>query len=198
MVEPYIPGTNVRVTVIGGRYVAAAEVVRPFLQPGVPIADQVAAWNCDPRRGIWHTPTLRSMDQIEAEEQLLPHLAVHGYDLSSVLPDGCEIEAVGEEAAVIDRTAEINPGWAAMACRACAHLGVDVGGVDLRGPLAAFMQQPPADGSEGPVVLEVNVLPALHLHALPTTGAPQPVFAAFVAYCLQLPGAPPPCAAVLA
>jgi hypothetical protein len=36
----------------------------------------------------------------------------------------------------------------------------------------------------------------LHLHALPTQGAARPVFDRFVAYCLQLDGAPRPCAAV--
>ena len=61
--------------------------------------------------------------------------------------------------------------------------------------MAAFTAPPElADGAA--CLLEVNVLPALHLHALPTIGAGRPVFAAFVAYCLQLPGAPEPCARV--
>jgi cyanophycin synthetase len=83
----------------------------------------------------------------------------------------------------------------AVAERACALLGVDVGGVDLRGPLDAFARAPELSAGTA-WLLEVNVLPALHLHALPTEGAARPVFEAFVAYCLQLPGAPAACATV--
>ena len=195
VVEPYIAGTNVRVAVIGGRFVAAAEVQRPVLLPGIAVGEQVAAWNADPRRGSWQAPALRPMDLLEPEEDLLPHLRVHGLSLASVVPAGREVEVTGEEAAVIDRTDELHPGWAALAERACALLGVDVGGVDLRGPLAAFCGAPGQAGAAA-CLLEVNVLPALHLHALPTEGAARPVFEAFVAYCLQLPGAPARCARV--
>lgn len=193
VVEPYVPGTNLRVAVIGGQAIAAAEVQRPRLVGGRSAARQVAALNEDPRRGSWRAPELRPLDQIEAEEDLEGHLGVYGLDLESAIPDGREVEVTGDEAEVIDRTEEVDRGWFEVAEQACAWLGVDVGGVDLRGPLAAFSAGP---GSGGAVLLEVNVLPALHLHALPTRGAARPVFAAFVAYCLQLPGAPGVCARV--
>lgn len=196
VVEPYVAGTNMRVAVVGGRFVAAAEVQRPLLLPGSPVRSQIAALNTDPRRGSWDEPSLRPMDRLEPEEDLLPHLRVYGLGLGSVLPDGREVEVTGEESAIVDRTDELHPEWAAIAERACGLLGVDVGGVDLRGPLAAFRGEP-SPGS-GCWLLEVNVLPALHLHALPTSGAARPVFEAFVAYCLQMPGAPPVCARVLA
>lgn len=49
-------------------------------------------------------------------------------------------------------------------------LGVDVGGVDLRGPLASFVRAPRggAEAWREAAILEVNALPALHYHALPT------------------------------
>jgi D-alanine-D-alanine ligase-like ATP-grasp enzyme len=195
VVEPFVAGTNVRVAVIGGRCVAACEVVRPRLRAGGRIDEQVAGWNADPRRGSWDAPSLRPLDRLEPEEDLLPHLRVHGLRLSSVAPEGVELEVTGEELAVIDRSEELHPGWAEVAVRACGLLGVDVGGVDLRGPIEAFAREPSL--SRGTAwLLEVNVLPALHLHALPTEGAARPVFEAFVAYCLQLDGAPGPCARV--
>lgn len=194
LIEPYIAGTNLRVAVIGGQALAAVEVVRPTLAVGRSAAAQVEALNRDARRGSWATPSLCPMDQIEAEEDLEGHLEVYGLDLEAAIPAGREVEITGEELEVIDRTEEVHPGWLATAASACAHLGVDVGGVDFRGPLAAFAAAPAPDGPA--VLLEVNVVPALHLHALPTRGQPRPVFAAFVAYCLQLPGAPPPCARV--
>jgi len=195
LVEPYVDGTNVRIAVIGGEFAAAAEVVRPVLVGGRPPADQVAALNGDPRRGSWAAPGLQPMDIIVAEEDVAQHLAVHGYTLGRALPDGVEVEITGEEAEVIDRTDEVHAGWAKVAIDACAWLGVDVGGVDLRGPMTAFRSAPELARGTG-VLLEVNVLPALHLHALPTQGTARPVFDQFVAYCLQLDGAPRACAAV--
>lgn len=195
VVEPYVAGTNLRIAVIGGRFAAAVEVQRPRLLPGDRIGERIAAWNADPRRGSWDAPSLRPMDRLEPEEDLLPHLQVHGLRLTGTVPEGVEVEVTGEELAVIDRSELVHAGWIAVAERACALLGVDVGGVDLRGPIAAFAAAP--ELSEGTAcLLEVNVLPALHLHALPTEGAARPVFDEFVRYCLQLPGAPAPCARV--
>lgn len=195
VVEPYVAGTNLRVAVIGGVFAAAAEVQRPVLVGGTSPAAQVGRLNQDPRRGSWAAPGLQSMDRIVVEEDLEGHLAVHGYALAEALPDGAAVEITGEEAEVIDRTDEVHAGWARIAELACGWLGVDVGGVDLRGPMAVFRAAPELAQGTG-VLLEVNVLPALHLHALPTQGAARPVFAAYVAYCLQLDGAPPPCATV--
>lgn len=195
LIEPYLAGTNLRVAVIGGRALAACEVQRPRLAAGARAAEQVAALNADPRRGSWRAPGLCPIDQIEADEDLAGHLAVYGLTLRAPIPAGREVEITGEEAEVIDRTDEVDAGWLALAEAACAALGVDVGGVDLRGPLAAF-RAPPAAAAGAARLLEVNVLPALHLHELPTQGRARPVFAAFVEYCLQLPGAPPPCASV--
>ncbi|HEY8379950.1 MAG TPA: hypothetical protein VIK91_25845, partial [Nannocystis sp.] len=134
LLEPYIAGTNVRIAVIGGRAIAAAEVQRPRLQPGTSAAAQVAAYNRDPRRGSWQTKDLAPMDQIEPEEDLEAHLEAHGLSLGTPIPAGVEIEITGEEVEVIDRTDEVHPGWKKVAEEACAWLGVDVGGVDLRGP----------------------------------------------------------------
>jgi hypothetical protein len=199
VVEPELPGINVRVAVIGGRYAAAARVERPVLvgdgqaSPAV----LVERLNADPRRGTWEQPSLAPMDRIEVDEELLRLLAHHGASLDAPLSAGVCVELVGEEAETIDCTDDLHPGWAALCEAACTLLGVDVGGVDLRGPEPAFAELPPARWSPGrAALLEVNVLPALHLHALPTQGAPRPVFEAFVAYCLQRPGAPPPRAEV--
>jgi D-alanine-D-alanine ligase-like ATP-grasp enzyme len=195
VVEPFVAGTNVRVCVIGGQFAAAAEVQRPVLRAGRSAAAQVAAMNEDVRRGSWDAPGLQPMDRVVAEEDLAGHLEVHGVKLREVVPDGVEVEVTGEEAEVIDRTEELHPGWARVAVAACGWLGVDVGGVDLRGPMAAFRRAPElADGTAG--LLEVNVRPALHLHALPTQGAARAVFERFVAYCLQIEGAPEVCARV--
>lgn len=199
VVEPEIPGVNVRVAVIGGRFEAAARVDRPVLvgDGATSPAAMIAVIDEDPRRGSWEQPGLHPMDRIGVDDELERLLAHHGVTAHDPLPVGVRVEIVGEEAETIDMTDALHPGWAALCERACALLGVDVGGVDLRGPEAAFAEPPPAVWHPGhAALLEVNVLPALHLHALPTRGQPRPVFEAFVAYCVQRPGAPPPCAEV--
>lgn len=195
VVEPELPGINVRVAVIGGRFTAAARVERPVLV-GNGVASPATllhALHEEPRRGGWEQPSLQPMDRIDVDDELERLLDHHGVALDAPLPAGVRIEITSEEAETIDLTDALHPGWAALAERACALLGVDVGGVDLRGPADAFGGPPPQRWSPGAAaLLEVNVLPALHLHALPTQGQPRPVFEAFVAYCVQRPGAPAP------
>ncbi|MCB9755508.1 MAG: hypothetical protein H6713_36715 [Myxococcales bacterium] len=194
IVEPFLTGANLRVAVVGGRAIAAAEIQRPTLRAGaVSCGEQIAELNRDSRRARAHDE-LRGLDVIPSDDVVREQLRVHGLSLDARLSVGQTIELLSEEAEIIDQTDALHPGWRELAERACARLGVDVGGVDLRGPLAAFTRRPTSDGAAA--LLEVNVLPALHLHALPTRGRPRPVFEAFVAYCLSLPGAPAPCASV--
>lgn len=197
LLEPYVPGINVRVAVIGGRFAAAAEILRPALDGDGQrsVAELLAELNADQRRGSWDRPSLRPLDVIEDElvEELLE---VRGLGLDTVLSAGERIELCFEELEVVDRTDALHPGWSAIAVEAARLLGIDVAGVDLRGEADELFGAPP-NASARARLLEVNVLPALHLHALPTRGTPRPVFEDFVAYCLQLPGAPEPCATVL-
>lgn len=200
VVEPHLDGVNLRLTVIGGRCLAAAEIERPRIvgDGRTSVAAAIDALNRDPRRTSWDEARMVALDRIEAEEDFEEHLAIFGHELDAPLPVGVEVEITGDEAEVVDRTEEVDRGWFEVAEAACAHLGVDVGGVDLRGPSAA-LRSPPRGGAEAwreGAILEVNVLPGLHYHALPTRGAARPVVEAFVAYCLSLPGAPPPCARV--
>jgi len=195
LVEPQLGGVNLRVAVVGGRVCAAVELRRPELvgDGRRSIRAQLAALNADPRRVDWDQPALESLDHI-VEDEVVAQLAVRGLALDAVLDPGARVELCTDELEIIDRSAALAPSWAARAARAAARLGVDVAGVDIHGPAAAVFAGPGADRAGqggGGQISEVNALPALHLHALPTAGDPQPVFEAFVAYCLQLPGAPP-------
>ncbi|PRP99999.1 Glutathione biosynthesis bifunctional protein GshAB [Enhygromyxa salina] len=196
LVEPFVAGINLRVTVIGGRVAAAAELRRPQLRGDgcKTAAALLAELNADPRRASWDRPRLVALDRIEPE-QVAERLAVAGLELDEVVPSGVRVELSFEEIEVVDRSDELDPGWAAVAIAAAGGLGVDVAGVDLRGPAEVLLGGAEL-GSRRAGVLEVNALPALHLHALPTSGRARPVFEDFVAYCLQLPGAPPVCAQV--
>lgn len=193
VVEPHIAGTDLRISVIGGKPVAAVEIVRPVLEASQQtVRASIEQLNADARRSTWDRPRLTSLDRIEPEEHLADLLKIFELELDRPLPQGRSLCLPGEEVEVLDRTDDIHPSWMAVAHDACACLGVDVGGVDFRGPRGGFLRAAAMDGPGW--LLEVNVLPGLHLHALPTEGVSRPVFEAFVAYCLSLPGAPPPCA----
>lgn len=194
LIEPQIPGINLRVAMIGGRFAAAAEIQRPVLHGDGhrSIAALLAELNADPRRGSWDRPSLQPLDRIE-DEQVEPLLELRGLELDAVLGLGEQIELCFEELEIVDRSDDLHPGWIEVAVEAAKLLGVDVAGVDLRGEPDELFGAPPSGQAR---LLEVNALPALHLHALPTRGTPRPVFEAFVTYCLQLPGAPPICATV--
>lgn len=196
LVEPFVPGINLRIAIVGGRFVAAAEIRRPRLigDGRRSILELVAALNEDPSRAPSGESTLVVLDEIELD-MVEDRLAPEGLELDDVLAPEREVELVFEEVEVIDRSDELDPGWIAVAEQAAALLGIDVAGVDLRGPADELLgAAPPERRLAG--LLEVNALPALHLHELPTQGSPRPVFEDFVRYCLQLPGAPPIAASV--
>lgn len=180
LLEPELPGKNLRIAVIGGRVIAACVVDRPVLlgDGTTTLEAAIACFNEDPRRGVgWRAGAPTPLDQLEPDDTWLATLRVHGISPDRPIPAGLAVEVLPEEAETVDVTDALHPRWADVAERACATLGVDVGGVDLRvvDPVA------PDRGA----LLEVNCLPALHLHALPTRGAPRPVFEAFVEWCLR-------------
>ena len=197
IVEPYVDGTDVRATVIGGAFEAAARIQRPrIVGDGTrPIRHLVDEINGDPRRCTWESAAVCPLDEVELDQDLIGALQVRGAGLDAVLPAGVSFDILTDEQETIDCTDELHPSWQEVAVEACRLTGVDVGGVDFRGPWDALTGPAPEafDGRAG--LLEVNVLPELHLHAVPTQGRPRPVFEAFVAYCLSLPGAPAPTAA---
>ena len=161
-----------------GDTLAAVIIVRPALcgDGTSTVEELIERLNDDPRRGDYDQGALTSLDRVEPDEAWWSGRAVHGIGPHTVLPTGARVAVYTEEAETIDVTDSLHPRWAAAAQRATELLDIDVGGVD-------FLVDTPI-GPEG-VLLEVNCLPALHLHALPTRGAAQPVFEAFVRLCLE-------------
>jgi len=174
LIEPWVRGENVRVSVVG-QTIAAVRIVRPLLRgDGRTPRQLIAQLNEDPRRG--EHGDLTPLDQIAMDATLERVLALQGAAIDTPLPAGRSVVLLTEEAETHDVTAVLRPRWADAARRACAVLDIDVGGVDF------LLDDPSQDTG---VLLEVNCLPALHLHALPTHGDSQPVFRAFVRHCLS-------------
>lgn len=180
LVEQQLRGHHLRVAVIGGRFSAAVVVEHLHLvgDGASTISALIEAENRDPSRGDYDEGVLTPLDRIETDDRLIEYLEVWGLELESILTAGESLPIWSEEAETIDVTDDLHPELAWAAETACRALGVDVGGVDL------MVEDCKAPLRANAAVLEVNVLPALHLHALPTQGSPRPVFDAFVLHAL--------------
>jgi cyanophycin synthetase len=180
LVERFSPGEHLRVAVIGGVAVAAAiiEHARAVGDGTRTLRELVEQLDADPRRGDYDTGAITPLDRIDLEGPWLEAAGAHRIGLDTRLAAGQVVPIWTEEAETIDVTDALPPGFGEIAVRACEVLGVDVGGVDLM-----------VEGGLGgrAWLLEVNVLPALHLHALPTRGRARPVFEAFVAHVIAGP-----------
>ena len=137
VLEPMLRGVNLRVAVIGGQAVAAAEIRRPMLRGDgrSTIQALLETLNADPRRGSWRRPALTSLDQIETED-LEARLAASNLSLEQVPAPGQELEISFEELEVIDRSDELHGHWLALAAEAARLLGARVHVSGIRPALA--------------------------------------------------------------
>src|SRR5215472_170893 len=194
IVERFVPGTDYRVLVVGGRVVAAAEL-RPASVTGDGTADietLVAQVNADPRRGDGHS---RALTKIRLDDRVTEHLATQGLDLGSV-PGVGQVVALRRNANLStggtsrDVTDRVHQDVADMCRRAAAVIGLDVCGIDVRladiaAPLHGTDQGHVAAGA----VIEVNACPGLRMHQAPAEGTPRDVAGAIID-TLYPPGAP--------
>jgi cyanophycin synthetase len=193
IVERFVPGTDYRVLVVGGRVVAAAEV-RPASVTGdgvQNIGQLVAQVNTDPRRGDGHS---RALTRIRLDERVTDHLAAQGLDAGSV-PAAGQVVALRRNANLStggtsqDVTDRVHVDVADMCRRAAAVVGLDVCGIDVR---LADIAAPLHGTGQGPVagaVIEVNACPGLRMHQAPAEGTPRDVAGAIID-TLYPPGAP--------
>ncbi|GGJ08764.1 cyanophycin synthetase [Alicyclobacillus cellulosilyticus] len=178
LVERYLPGRNVRVLVVAGRYTAASERVPAHVvgDGRRTVTELVAAANCDPRRGQDHE---KPLTRIEIDQMAVRILAKQGWTPASVpaagqvvwLRDTANLSTGGEARDVTDI---LHPAFRHLAERAARLLGLDVCGVDLVIPEDAW-----ASG-DGGVVLELNAAPGIRMHLYPSQGAARDVGEAIV------------------
>jgi cyanophycin synthetase len=175
LVEGYVPGTEHRLLVVGGRLVAAnrgdsASVMgdgRSTLREL--IRNQI---NSDPRRGETEDHPLNpiSMDGVTRME-----IARQGFTIDCVPPAGLEVLIQRNGNHAFDVTDEVHPSIAAAASLAARVIGLDIAGIDL---VARDISRPLAD--QGGAIVEVNAGPSLLMHIKPAVGTPRPVGAAVV------------------
>lgn len=177
LVEGYVPGTEHRLLVVGGRLVAAnrgdsvsvtGDGRSTFREL---IRDQI---NSDPRRGETEDHPLNpiSMDGVTRME-----IARQGFSVDSVPPAGLEVLIQRNGNHAFDVTDEVHPSIAAAASLAARVIGLDIAGIDL---VAKDISRPLAE--QGGAIVEVNAGPSLLMHIKPAVGTPRPVGAAIAAH----------------
>lgn len=174
VVERFLQGRDHRILVIGGKVVAAAErVPAHVVGDGFrTVAELVEEANRDPRRGEGHENV---MTRIVVDEEVRRILARDGLSPDSV-PHGGRIVWLRDTAnlstggTAVDRTDEIHPENAMLACRAALALGLDVAGIDF---LATDIRMPVRESGGG--VVEVNAAPGFRMHLQPSEGRPRDV-----------------------
>lgn len=183
LLEPMFVGRELRVLVIGGRFIACYERLPARITgDGVlSVRALLRAFNADPRRGRLKDGA--PLASVPADAETKRALAAQGLELSSVPAAGRVVRlcgpaniARGGEAA--DRTDELSSDLARLSARAAEAVGVDVAGVDwiCRDPHA------PVRSARDAVVLEVNSMPGVRGFLHPSEGRPRPILEAYLDY----------------
>ncbi|MEN9313948.1 MAG: cyanophycin synthetase [Pseudomonadota bacterium] len=175
IVERFIPGTEHRLLVVGGKLVAAARGEEAWVTGdgqstirGL-IDNQL---NTDPRRGSTEDCPLNPVRLDSAARLELKH---QGFEPESIPPRGTRVLIQRNGNVAFDVTDLVHPSTADTVALAARVVGLDIAGVDL---VAADISRP-LEEQRGAVV-EVNAGPGLLMHLKPAEGQPRPVGRAIV------------------
>ena len=174
LVEKYLKGSDYRILVIDGKFVAAAlrEPAYVIGNGKDSIEKLINEINKDPERGLGHEKNLTKISMDDLTEQCLKD---QDLSLKSIPQDGEKI--------YVKSTANISSGGMAkdvtesvhllnqlMAERIAKIIGLNVIGIDL---IADSLERPLENDLSG--VVEVNAAPGFRMHLHPTEGTPRNV-----------------------
>lgn len=169
LVERFVTGRDYRVLVIGGRVAAVLERVPAFaVGDGIHTIKQlIDAANADPRRGQSEALPLYP---IHFDVKTTDVLAQQGLTVDEVPDPGRYVRlkptgSIRGGGAAVDRTDEIHPDNAQIACLAAKTVGIDIAGIDI---VSSDISQPML--ATGGAVLEVNHGPGFNQHLFPAEG----------------------------
>ena len=179
MVERYIPGTEHRVLVVGGRMVAASRgecawitgdgqhTVRELIERDI---------NSDPRRGEEEEYPLDTI-RLPENRGVMLELQRQGLTPDSVPEAGRRVLVQRTGLLTDDVTDLVHPDIAELSALAARIVGLDIAGIDL---VVQDIARPLAE--QGGAIVEVNAGPGLLPHLKPARGTPRPVGEAIVAH----------------
>ena len=166
VVEQWIPGSDYRLLVVGGRFVAALTCFPPTVTGDGKrtIRQLVEKLNEEPDRD-----DLR-LSPVAVGAEMERHLAKRCLVIDDVLSEGrtitlCASGHIATGGIPIDVTDRVHPDNRTMAERAAAAVGLDVAGVDF---VTTDISRPHLE--IGGTILEVNARPGLCMHVWPREG----------------------------
>jgi len=170
IVERFIPGTEHRLLIVGGKLVAACrgETVSVQGNGRATLAELVDLLNQDPRRGPEQEYPLDWIDLAKPAVQL--ELKRQSVEPGTVVPAGHSVLLQRNGNMAIDCTDEVHPDVAYHAALAARIVGLDIAGMDM---ILQDVSRPMKE--QGGAILEVNAGPGLLMHLKPTSGTPRPV-----------------------
>ncbi|RDV16416.1 cyanophycin synthetase [Pontibacter diazotrophicus] len=174
IVEQYIDGSDFRLLVINGRFVAAA-MRSPAMVTGdgtSTIKQLVNKENKDPKRGIGHE---KSLTKINIDKHTRSILKSRNLTTDSVLKKGETLYLkstanISTGGTATDVTDLVDPYNILMAERIAGLVGLDICGIDVMTTDIAI----PLNETRG-AVLEVNAAPGFRMHVSPAYGLPRNV-----------------------
>ncbi|WP_309640267.1 cyanophycin synthetase [Flavobacterium sp.] len=179
IVEKFVEGSDFRLLVVDGKFVAAAKRVPAHVigNANLSIRELIEEVNKQPGRGEGHEA---SLTKIKFDKDTFFQLQKYGYTIESI-PAENEIVFLKSTANLStggtaeDMTDDMHPENIFMAERIAKIIGLDICGIDI---MAANISQPLRN--TGGVVLEVNAAPGFRMHLEPSKGKPRNVAKAVV------------------
>lgn len=179
IVENYIQGKNVRILVVGGKFVAASERIPAYVvgDGHYTIEKLIERINRDPRRGRGHE---KPLTQIQIDDVVLTTLAKQGWTMKDIpaqgeyitLRDSANLSTGGQAS---DITEKVHASYIQLSERVARLVGLDVCGIDL---VMNDWTKPAA--SDNWAVIEVNAAPGIRMHEYPSFGQSRRVAEAIV------------------
>jgi len=174
IVEKYISGKDYRLLVVGGKMVAAAQRIPPFvIGDGIhSIRQLVDMENKNPLRGSDHEKPLTLIRLDDMSKQVL---AKHNYDENTIPKPGEKVFLryngnLSTGGTARDCTDEVHPENASLAVRAAELMELDIAGIDIT---CEDISKPLTPGNGA--LIEVNAAPGLRMHLYPSEGQPRNV-----------------------
>lgn len=171
LIEKLLVGTDFRILVINGKFVAAAKREPAFVigDGSSSVQELIDEVNTDPQRGVGHEKNLTKITIDAMTERLL---VINDLSLEDILPAGEKLYIkstanLSSGGTAVNVTENVHPLVKLMAERIARIIGLDVIGIDI---VAPTLQEPLQKNIGG--VVEVNAAPGFRMHLDPTEGQP--------------------------
>lgn len=179
LIEKFLSGSDYRILVINGKFMAAARRDPAFIigNGTSTIQELIDEINLDPRRGFGHE---KNLTRIQVDYMTKRLLSQKGLTLQSILPKDVKLNLkttanLSSGGIACDVTDEIHPMTRSLSERISQIIGLNVIGIDMittdhRIPLS----------SENGGIIEVNAAPGFRMHISPSEGKSRDVAGAVV------------------